>query len=73
MDYVLDNSPANKSAADDICYEKYNGFLPYSDNEYTYNSLKEYMKKHNIQKTWLGLKKKMFEAPLWVNSLAVGE
>ena len=71
--YVLDNSRVNRSQAKNICSEKYSGFLPYSDNYNDKGKLKQFMKENNIHKCWLGLEKKTYSTPRWIDSSVVGE
>ena len=71
--YVLHNSRVNRSQAKNICSEKYNGFLPYSDNYNDNGKLKHFMKINNIHTCWLGLEKQTYLTPRWINDTPVGE
>ena len=69
---MLHTNKANKSKAEQICAQKYNGFLPYSDVYSHYKQLKVYMQTQGVQKAWLAPEKKTYSKPHWINSTVVG-
>ena len=70
--YSLQNINGNQSQAESICLRNDNSFLPFSDTLNDYTRIQEYIKEYNVQKSWIGLKKRMYNTPHWINSSVVG-
>ena len=47
--------------------------MPWASPEYDYSGLYKEMKKQNVTKVWIGIKKKTFTEPRWLNSSYIGK
>ena len=71
MEYSLLNVRGNRSEAEFICSKDISN-LPFSDPDGNYSQVKDYIKTYNVKKSWIGVKKKMYGTPHWINSSVVG-
>ena len=64
---------ANKTEAEHVCRDRYNGSLPDITNYNDHKDLKLYMMNNRINQSWIGLTKINYKTPRWINSSDVGE
>ena len=63
----------NISEAQESCSTQFRGFLPETFPNMIEYDLIDRMKKYDIKMIWLGIKKKIYENPFWIDSTPVGK
>ena len=72
VQYSIQNVNGNQSQAESICLRNDYSFLPFGDTSNDYSGIREYIKMYNVHKSWIGVKKRMYNTPHWINSSVVG-